>query len=80
MYLIEYRSKLNSRSTLEADVALLASTKQKAIKWIKKNKDYSNAKIWWWAIYEIELDIDPQFDDIQFYSPNGKRLKNQPWI
>lgn len=77
MYAIEFRQS-NNGHLMDTDLVHVSSTKEKALEYINKNRDFSWGNLWWWAIYSIEPDTTLTFDDIEFYSIDGKLLENQP--
>lgn len=78
MTALEYREKY--QDIIASDTVYVASNKKKALEFMKKNKNFNDNKtIWWWAIYDVEIDKDLEYNNLEFYNKNGNRIKNQPW-
>ena len=48
-------------------------------KWMKDNINYNpEDDLWWWAIYTVEADKELEWNDLEFYNPQGNKLEDQP--
>jgi|AntAceMinimDraft_18_1070375.scaffolds.fasta_scaffold106354_2 hypothetical protein len=78
MIAIEYRNE-DKGQEMEADLIYIASTKKIALKWMKDNINYNpEDDLWWWAIYTVEADKELEWNDLEFYNPQGNKLEDQP--
>lgn len=85
MRIVECREYIDCGDSryINSNVLYIASSNEKAIQFIKENEDFgpsseSSGEVWWWVVYDLEIDTILNFNNIEFYSNKGIQLEEQP--
>lgn len=89
VWVVEHRRSVNvvgkngADKGIDSTVMHIASSKEKALAWMRANRDVDkHSPRWWWALYPERLDsgcIAEGAKELEYYKPKPmRRVKSQP--